>query len=152
MNGIHIRPMQQADIALLCAAEGGETPDNRECFERYLQWQQEQKDCAFLLAFLNGQLAGHLFVFYHDCPAGTEGVDMPRLADIHVYESFRRRGIAKALMNEGERLAQAISDHAFLTVSPEEEPFLQRMYTDRGYHPDGVEGDQLVMVKRFSGK
>ena len=77
MKDLIIRPMTEADITALCLADGGETPENRECFARYLTWQEQSKDCVFLLAFLDGQLAGHLFVFYHDCPGGREGATCP---------------------------------------------------------------------------
>ena len=86
MNKLMIRPMTKADIPALCQADGGETPENRECFERYFYWQQQLKDCVFLLAFLNGQLAGHLFVLYHDDPSLGQGMELsPEYERIHPY-------------------------------------------------------------------
>jgi len=149
VSKIIIRPMIQADIALLCAADGGETPEGLECLERYFSWQQSG-ECTFLLAFLSGQLAGHLFVFFHDCPGYTEDADMPRLADLLVYPAFRSKGIASALLEEGERVAKAAGPHAFLTVDPSSsQGFLQAFYTRRGYFVSGMEGDDLVMMKQL---
>lgn len=147
MSELVIRPMEQGDIAALCLADGGETPENRECFERYFSWQQEMGDCVYLLAFLDGQLAGHLFVFFHDCPGGAEGVDMPRLADLVVYEPFRKQGIASALLKAGEQMASTVNDRAFLTVDPDDP--MRQAYERRGYCPDGKENEDLVMVKRL---
>lgn len=62
MTGLVIRPMKQADIPALCRADGCETPAGLECFERYFAWQQEG-ECVFLLAFLNGALTGLVCVF-----------------------------------------------------------------------------------------
>lgn len=150
MTALQIRSMEMSDIPLLCRAEDSETPDGLECFERYFSWQQNG-ECTFLLAFLNEQLAGHLFVFYHDCPACAEQADMSRLADLAVYQPFRRKGIASALLEEGERLAKAVSTYAFLTVDPNDpQPFLQAIYTRRGYQICGSEGDDLVMIKKLS--
>ncbi len=147
MKDLIIRPMTEADITALCLADGGETPENRECFERYLTWQEQAKDCVFLLAFLDGQLAGHLFVFYHDCPGGIEGVDMPRLADLRVFEPFRRQGVGSALLEAGEKVACSICDRAFLTV--DREGPMRQAYERRGYSPDGQENEALVMVKKL---
>lgn len=147
MNGLVIRPMTEDDIPALCIADGGETPENRECFERYLVWQEQAKDCVFLLAFLDGRLVGHLFVFYHDCPGGAEGIDLPRLADLRVFEPYRRQGVGRALLRAGEQVACRISDHAFLTVEPEHP--MRQVYERRGYSADGKEDEDLVMVKRL---
>ena len=147
MSELMIRPMTEGDIPALCFADGGETPENRECFERYFYWQQQMKDCVFLLAFSDGQLAGHLFVFYHDCPGGAEGVDMPRLADLRVFEPFRRQGVGSALLKAGERVAITMSDYVFLTVDPDDP--MRQAYERRGYYPDGEENEALVMVKKL---
>lgn len=148
MTELVIRPMEQADIALLCAADGGETPENRECFERYYIWQQEKKDCVILLAFLKQQLAGHLFVFYHDDPSLGQGPDMPGLADLHVYEPFRGIGVASALLTAGERLAGTVSDRVFLTVQPDLP--IKQAYERRGYQYFGEYGDDLALVKHLN--
>lgn len=149
MNALQIRPMEKTDIPLLCRAEDCETPEGLECFARYFSWQQSG-ECTFLLAFLNGHLAGHLFVFYHECPCCAENVDMSRLADLLVYPEFRSQGIASVLLEEGERLAGTVSTHAFLTVDPDDpQAFLQSLYTHRGYEICGREGDDLVMIKQL---
>lgn len=143
-----IRPMTATDILALCQADGGETPGNRECFERYLAWQEQAKDCVFLLAFLDGQLTGHLFVFYHDCPGGAEGVDMPRLADLRVFEPFRRQGVGSALLDAGEAVAKSVSKRVFLTVEPDSP--LRQTYERRGYRYLGEYGDDLALIKQLN--
>ena len=148
MRDLVIRPMKAEDISALCAAEGGETPDNRACYERYLTWQEQDRDCAFLLAFEEGRLVGHLFVFYHDTPDGREDLDIPRLADLRVWEPFQRRGIAAALMKAGEQLAGLVCDRVFLTVRPDAP--IRQAYARRGYRPFGEEADELVLVKRLN--
>ena len=149
MNALQIRPMEKTDIPLLCRAEDCETPEGLECFARYFSWQQSG-ECTFLLAFLNEHLAGHLFVFYHECPCCAENVDMSRLADLLVYPAFRSKGIASALLEEGERVAKAAGSHAFLTVDPNSsQGFLQAFYARRGYFVSGMEGDDLVMMKQL---
>lgn len=146
MTGWVIRPMARTDVAALCAAAGGETPENRECFERYFHWQQEG-DCVFLLAFFNGQLAGNLFVFYHDAPGGREELDLPRLADLLVYAPFRLLGVAWALMEQGEKLAGTVCDQVFLTVEPGNP--IRQAYERRGYRYFCEEADQLVLIKQL---
>lgn len=146
MTGLMIRLMECTDVVALCAADGGETPENRECFERYFYWQQEG-ECAFLLAFFNEQLAGHLFVFYHDVPGGREELDIPRLADLLVYMPFRHRGVAQALLERGEQLASTVCDKVFLTVEPENP--IRQAYERRGYRYFCEEADELVMVKQM---
>ena len=92
-----------------------------------------------------------MFVFYHDCPGGAEGVDMPRLADLRVFEPYRRQGAGRALLEAGEALAQTVCDRVFLTVGPgEAQTYVQQLYTNRGYVPFGEEGDSLVMVKELA--
>jgi len=147
MSELIIRPMTEADIPVLCLADGGETPENRECFERYLGWQEQDKDCVFLLAFSQGQLAGHLFVFYHDCPSGREGIDLPRLANLLVYPDFRNRGVAKKLMMEGERLAAAFCDRVFLTAVSNSA--VEQTYERWGYRPFEAAGDEVVLIKQL---
>lgn len=147
MNKLMIRPMTKADIPALCQADGGETPENRECFEWYLAWQEQAKDCVFLLAFLDGLLAGHLFVFYHDDPSLGQGMDMPQLADLYVFEMFRGKGIASTLLTEGERYAGTVSDRVFLTVRPH--LTIRQAYERRGYRYFGEYGDDICLIKQL---
>lgn len=153
MSELVIRPMTEGDIAALCIADGGETPENRECFERYLTWQDQAKDCVFLLAFLDGQLAGHLFVFYHDDPSLGQGMDLPRLADLRVFEPYRRQGVGRALLDAGEAVAKTVSDRVFLTVDEEENKgFLGRFYASAGFvEVKELRWEQtLVMIKTLN--
>lgn len=147
MKDLIIRPMAEADITALCLADGGETPENRECFERYLCWQEQAKDCVFLLAFLGGQLAGHLFVFYHDDPSLGQGMDLPRLADLRVFEPYRRRGVGRALLEAGEAVAKTVSDRVFLTVEPDAP--IRQTYERRGYRFFDRYGDEAALIKQL---
>ena len=147
MKDLIIRPMTETDITALCLAYGGETPENRECFARYLTWQEQAKDCVFLLAFLDGQLAGHLFVFYHDDPSLGQGMDLPRLADLQVFESYRRQGVARTLLEAGETVAKTVSDRVFLTVEPDAP--IRQTYERRGYRLFDRYGDEAALIKRL---
>lgn len=65
MKKIDVRPIRDDEISALCEAEGDKSDDNIKYYERYLNWQKEGK-CTFLIALLDGKIAGYVFVLYQD--------------------------------------------------------------------------------------
>ena len=59
MSEIVVRNIFDDEISALCKAEGNESVDNVQYYERYLNWQKEG-ECAFLIALLDGKIAGYV--------------------------------------------------------------------------------------------
>ena len=91
--------------------------------------------CTVLMAELNGEPVGYLTYYigvYMDDATPTVHV-----ADFFVRESFRRRGVGRALMLEARRIAQECGASRLLwTVWSKNEAAL-RFYTALGAEPEG---------------
>lgn len=133
-DGLIIRYMNRADIGSICKAE-----DTQEI--EYLQNQlrnQQNEECACLLAVLNGEVAGYVFLYRRCRWGGMKQKGIPGVVDLFVYEPYRRKGIAGKLMDVAERLAAETADLVYLDVClMKEYGPAQRFYMKRGYLPDG---------------
>ena len=137
MDKIVVRPIQDDEIIALCKAERNESEDNIKYYERYLNWQQEG-ECTFLIALLNGEIAGYVFVLYRDRWGSVANQGIPGLADLWVFEWNRGKGVGNALLEEAERVAAKYSDILHLDVHVTAEAgAAHRLYFRRGYMPDG---------------
>ena len=127
-----IRLMEREDIPALCRAAG-----DAEYLERQLQ-NRDRGECAALIALWNGEAAGHVFCYYRCRWGGMGGQGLPCIVDLAVFEKFRRRGIATALMDRAEELARKYACRVYLDVDLDGgSGRAQRMYAKRGYLPDG---------------
>ena len=129
-----IRYMNRADIGSLCKAE-----DTQEIEYLKNQLENQRKDeCACLLAVLDGEVVGYVFLYYRCRWGGMKNRGIPGIVDLFVYEPYRRKGIAGKLMDVAEKLAAEYSDRVYLDVClMEKYGPAQRFYIKRGYLPDG---------------
>ena len=138
MGNMQIRIMTFDDISLICKAENDESESNVAYLKNQLE-NQKNEECVAFIALYDNQIAGHAFLYY-DCKWGGLGTcGLPGVADLVVYEPYRRKGIATALMDEAEREARKVHSKIYLEVCLNSEygP-AQCFYIKRGYVPDGA--------------
>ena len=138
MSNLQIRKMAYDDIPLICKAEKDESEANVEYLKNHME-NQDNKMCTVFIALYDNQIAGHVFL-YNECRwGGLKNQGLPSVVDLVVYESYRRKGIATALMDAAEREAQRINSKIYLDVCLNSEygP-AQCFYIKRGYVPDGA--------------
>lgn len=137
MKKITVRPIQDNEIPALCEAEGDKSDDNIKYYERYLNWQQEG-ECSFLIALLDGKIAGYVFVLYKDRWGSMSEAGQPGLADLNVFPWNRRCGVGNALLEKAEEIAAMHGSTLHLDVAVTEHAGqAHRLYFRRGYMPDG---------------
>lgn len=137
-ESLTIRPLTEADCETIPAAfraQGWDKPAAQ--YRRYLREAAAGKR-AVLVAEVHGQFAGYvMLVWESDYPPFRER-NIPEIADLNVLRGLQRRGIASALMDVAESLAAARSLVVGIGVglTADYGP-AQRLYTRRGYIPDG---------------
>ena len=137
MNNIDVRPIRDDEIVALCEAEGDKSEENIKYYERYLNWQREG-ECTFLIALLNGEIAGYVFVLYQDRWGSMADARQPGLADLNVFPWNRRCGVGNALLEKAEEIAASYGDSLHLDVHVTATAGqAHRLYFRRGYLPDG---------------
>lgn len=137
MNNIEVRPIRDDEIVALCEAEGDKSEENIKYYERYLNWQREG-ECTFLIALLNGEIAGYVFVLYQDRWGSMADARQPGLADLNVFPWNRRCGVGNALLEKAEEIAASYGDSLHLDVHlTATAGQAHRLYFRRGYLPDG---------------
>ena len=137
MNNIEVRPIRDDEIVALCEAEGDKSEENIKYYERYLNWQREG-ECTFLIALLNGEIAGYVFVLYQDRWGSMADARQPGLADLNVFPWNRRCGVGNALLEKAEEIAALYGDSLHLDVHlTATAGQAHRLYFRRGYLPDG---------------
>ena len=136
---ISIRLLEEQDIQLIyssMAATGGKRPPLT--YERYLV-EQEGGKRVVLLAFSENSFTGYVTIIWQsEYPSFVEK-GIPEINDLCVHPTFRRRGIATALVNEAEKRIFERSPVAGIGVGMYADygP-AQRMYALRGYVPNGL--------------
>ena len=98
--------------------------------------QTQSQRAVYWVAVYDGAIVGHVFLKFY----GKETAPgYPDIEDLYVHASFRRRGIANALLRQCERAAR---DHEFksigLAVGIEDHP-AQILYRGQGYYETGCE-------------
>ena len=138
MSNVQIRKMTYDDIPLICKADNDESESNIEYLKNNLD-NQDNKKCSALLALYNNQIAGYVFLYYECKWGGLKNQGLPSVVDLIVFEAYRRKGIATALMDFAEREARSFNSKIYLDVCLNSEygP-AQCFYIRRGYVPDGA--------------
>lgn len=137
MNNIEVRPIREYEIPALCEAEGDKSEENFQYYQRYLTWQNEG-ECTFLIALLNGEIAGYVFVLCQDRWGSMADARQPGLADLNVFPWHRRCGVGNALLEKAEEIAAQHGDTLHLDVHMTAHAGqAHRLYFRRGYMPDG---------------
>jgi GNAT superfamily N-acetyltransferase len=129
--------MKKADIELVNASPAV-TGNNRPAglFTHYYK-EQEEGERVVLLAFYNGEFAGHANIIWHPTYPAFAEKSIPEINDLFIIPNYRRRGIATALVDEAEKRifkrspAAGIGVGMYADYGP-----AQRMYVLRGYVPD----------------
>lgn len=135
---MQIRKMTFDDIPLICKAENDEAESNVTYLKNQLE-SQANEECSAFIAIYDNQVAGHVFLYY-ECKWGALGNQgLPCVADLVVYEPYRRKGIGAALMDAAEGEARRVHSKVYLEVCLNSEyGNAQCFYIKRGYVPDGA--------------
>ena len=135
---IDIRPLRGGDVEELFAGFdylGWDKP--RALFERYL-YEQHQGLRQVCVAAIDGRLAGYLTVVWLSDYPPFRDAHIPEIVDLNVYPHFRRRGVARTLIDAAEVLARDRSDIIGIGYGlGSEYGAAQRLYAGSGYLPDG---------------
>ncbi len=132
-----IRTMESSDLELIYSSPvvtGSSRPAG--LYDRYYE-EQEKDQRVVLLAFYNGEFAGHVNIIWKSEYPSFAGQHIPEISDLIVLADLRRRGIATALVDKAERIifryfpAAGIGVGMYADYGP-----AQRMYVLRGYVPD----------------
>ena len=134
---ILIRTMEEADIEPVYSSLSV-TGSNRTAglYERYYE-EQENGQRVVLLAFYDGEFAGHVNIIWKsEYPLFTEQ-NIPEISDLIVIPDLRLQRIATTLVDEAEKRIFKHSPFAGIGVGMYADygP-AQRMYILRGYVPD----------------
>ena len=134
---IIICTMREEDIRPICKAENDESEKQISYLKRQLA-NQEKQECSALLALYDGEPAGYVFVYYKCRWGGLKNQNISGVVDLFVFEEYRRKKIATALMDVAEEIAKKYSNKVYLDVCMNSEyGAAQRFYIKRGYVPDG---------------
>lgn len=136
-SGIVVRIMDYDDIPSICKADNDERESNIVYLKNQLDNQKKQ-ECSALLALRNNEIAGYVFLYYKCRWGGLANCNLPCVIDLIVFEKYRKKGIATALMDIAEKIAKKHSHKVYLDVCLNSNygP-AQRLYIKRGYVPDG---------------
>jgi GNAT superfamily N-acetyltransferase len=105
-------------------------------YRRYLD-EQAAGDRAVFVATSNGVFAGYVTVVWVSGYGPFKEQRIPEISDLNVLLSYRRRGIASALMDIAEALIETRSAMSGLGVGLYADyAGAHRMYLKRGYLPD----------------
>jgi len=135
--GILIRTIENSDLEFIYSSPVV-TGTNRPAglYERYFE-EQEKGQRIVLLAFYDGEFAGHVNVIWKSEYPLFDEQNIPEISDLIVLPDLRRHGIATALVDEAEKIifhrspAAGIGVGMYADYGP-----AQRMYVLRGYVPD----------------
>ena len=103
-SAIEVRIMREEDIPFICKADNDESEGNVAYLKNQLA-NQEKQECSAFLALYNGEVAGYVFLYYKCRWGGMANCNIPGIVDLIVFPKFRRRGIATALMDVAEEIA-----------------------------------------------
>lgn len=136
-TNIKIRVMMYEDIPLICKADNDESEANIIYLKNQLA-NQEKQECSALVALCDGEIAGYVFLYYKGRWGGLANQNLPSIVDLIVFEKYRNKKIASALMDVAEEIAKQHGNQVYLDVCLNSEygP-AQRLYIKRGYVPDG---------------
>lgn len=100
---------------------------------------QEDGKLVLLVAEDNGQYVGHCKIVWEPGYPYFKEHAIPETQDLNVLGSYRRQGVASALMDEAERRIGQRSEWAGIGFGLYGDyGAAQRMYVLRGYVPDGM--------------
>lgn len=125
-----VRAAERHDLRQLCQVRN--TPP------LYLEYFDECDGQAahFLVAELDGCIAGFGVVYLAVTKTGKKKSHIPKLSDLYVCRAQRRRGVATALIQARERLAQrAGHSEIFVSIDPVESAEMIALAKKLAYQP-----------------
>ncbi len=134
-----IRSMHAEDIPLLCAAFAAQGwSKDSSVLQTYLK-EEQNADRQVFIACQNDAIAGYVTLTRQaDSDAPESCRNIPCICDFNVFIPYRKKGIGTKLMDAAEREAFKNSAQVCLGVGlGKAYGSAQRMYTKRGYVPDG---------------
>jgi GNAT superfamily N-acetyltransferase len=134
MTEIVVRPLDEEDLASVTASIASRPPEQ---LRRRLR-EQGEGGPIYLIAWIDGTPVGFVGLgLYPDRSTDemVEARDMALVTDLHVEEPFRRRGAARALMQELERRALAANMPGVILDTGTDESFAaaRALYGSLGY-------------------
>ena len=138
VTGLNIRMLEYDDARIISGAFSAIGWNKSiEQYERYFKEQTEGRRVVFI-ALLDSQFAGYVTVEWASQYPPFAERDIPEIVDLNVLPEFRRRGIGNALLGSAEAKISTRSDIAGIGVGMTPDyGQAQRLYTQRGYVPDG---------------
>ena len=135
---VQIRVLEESDPPSIAAAftnMGWNKPETQ--YRRYLCEQAAGTRTCFV-GIIDRQFAGYVTVNWRPAYTGFADLSIPEIQDLNVLTKYRRRGIARRLLDRAEDEAArrsgvvgiAVGLHPGYNVA-------QRLYAKRGYIPDG---------------
>jgi GNAT superfamily N-acetyltransferase len=136
---ITVRTLKKQDVGTIGSSFAGTVwKDITSLLESYLA-EQSRGERVVLIAYLDGNFTGFVTIKWRSDYLPFAEKRIPEITDLRVLPDFRRRGIATALVNEAEKRIFEWYPVVGIGVGmyPDYGP-AQRMYTLRGYVPDGL--------------
>ncbi|HKF46029.1 MAG TPA: GNAT family N-acetyltransferase [Terracidiphilus sp.] len=137
-HGLQIRPLNDADPEVMeraFSAIGWSKPASQ--FRRYLG-EQSAGTRSCWVAILNQTFAGYVTVNWKPPYPAFAEYGIPEIQDLNVLSSFRRKGIASALLDFAETEVAPRSELVGIAVGLHPGyNAAQKLYGKRGYIPDG---------------
>lgn len=125
---LEIRIAKEQEIEEIARLEQEIFPDPWSLTALRDTWNQKQ--AQILGAWLDGQMAGYVIVYF--------AADESEIARIAVDEKFRRQGVAGALLDEMERVLAGKGIARLMLDVRKSNAAALRFYLSRGFKEDGV--------------
>ena len=125
---LEIRIAKEQEIEEIARLEQEIFPDPWSLTALSDTWNQKQ--AQILGAWLDGQMAGYVIVYF--------AADESEIARIAVDEKFRRQGVAGALLDEMERVLAGKGIARLMLDVRKSNAAALRFYLSRGFKEDGV--------------
>jgi GNAT superfamily N-acetyltransferase len=135
---VQIRLLEESDPPSIAAAftdMGWNKPETQ--YRRYLREQVAGTRTCFI-GIIDGQFAGYVTVNWRPTYTRFSDLSIPEIQDLNVLAKYRRKGIARRLLDRAEGEAARRSGVVGIAVGLHPGyNAAQRLYVKRGYIPDG---------------
>lgn len=112
---IKIRHAKLKDLEKLCAAR-----NNEILFKGYIEECDGEK-AHFLVAEIEEKIVGFGLVYLDVTKSGKKKSHLPKLSDLYVIDTYRRKGIATKLIQARENLARQYGySQIYVSIDPQE--------------------------------
>lgn len=127
-NNINVREARIEDLEALCKIR-----NNEELFRGYLDECQGGK-AYFLVAEIEEKIVGFGLVYLDITKTGKKKSHLPKLSDLYVAESYRKKGVATALVKFRESLARQYGySEIYVSIDPDESSEMINLAKKLGY-------------------